>query len=137
MERLHEFGVIRSQNVVSAIGEWLAPTLLDGRVATSKNRKAWDIVCGDAQVQVRTHAKAEGNRNRFTRVADVCAGNCDLVIVVLSSSFLIQRLFHVPNHQVKARAVNGRLGWTRVADFEVEKTDVRAKDVVPLFALDA
>jgi hypothetical protein len=136
MQRLREFGVIRSQKVVSDIGEWLAATLLDGRVAESRNQKAWDIICGVKQVQVRAHAKAEGNRNRFTPVADVCAGNCDLVIVVLSPSFLVQRLFHIPNREVKARAVNGRLSWARVADFEVRKTDVRAKGLVPLFALD-
>jgi hypothetical protein len=134
MERLRSLGVIRSQKVVSDIGEWLAATLLGGNLADSKNQKGWDITCGKAHIQVRTHAKAGTNKNRFTRVADVCAGQDDLAVVVLSPRFLVDRIFVVPNHEVRERAnKKGALSWKSIASFEIKSDSVPSKALRWLF----
>lgn len=132
MKRLRELGVIRSQKIVGDIGEWIAAVLFDGVIADSKNQQGWDIKCEVGNIQVRAHAKAEGNNTRNTRITGLSEDCAMLAILVLTHDFRISQVFVVPSEEAKRLATKGKLSWSKLQDFEVPHADL-LPSLSPLF----
>ena len=63
---LTSLGVIRSQKVIPDFAEWLVAQIFGGSLAPSKTQENWDVKVGTEKVQVKEHAKARDNRNRWS-----------------------------------------------------------------------
>lgn len=135
MAKLRELGVIRSQKLVSDLGEWIVATLLGGSLAGSKTQKGWDVECAGQRVQVRSHAKSENNPNQWSPAPTNPTGCDDLVIVVFSERLQVEQILRVPIAVATQRAKNGRLQWRSIQKFKLRPSDFLAyENLRPLFA---
>lgn len=65
LEALYENGILlNKKDFTGQLGEWFVETIYDGERAKSGNEKGWDIKVADKYIQVKTHSKAKGNKNR-------------------------------------------------------------------------
>ncbi len=62
--------LINKKDFTCQIGEWLIEAIYDGSRATSGIQKGWDVEIKNKRIQVKTHAKAIGNSNRWSPVKD-------------------------------------------------------------------
>src|ERR1035437_4226411 len=69
LQELHNLSVLKSKHdFTGQIGEWLVETIYDGKRADSSIQKGWDIDVNGFHIQVKAHAKAVGNDNRWSAV---------------------------------------------------------------------
>ncbi|MDP2606914.1 MAG: hypothetical protein Q8S00_30625 [Deltaproteobacteria bacterium] len=95
-------------------------------MADSKVQDNWDISYDGRRLQVRSHAKAADNLSQWTSVSTNYDRYDELVIVVFSELFLVRRIFRVPASDVALRAVNGRLRWASVREFQINPREFPA-----------
>lgn len=134
MARLRSLGVIRSQKLVSDLGEWIVAKLFGGCLAESKTQQDWDVRCDSGRVQVRSHAKAADNFNQWTPVSRNYDRYEELVIVVLSEVFLVRHVYRVPASEVALRVVKGQLRWASIQEFEINPRELPGyEELAPIF----
>jgi hypothetical protein len=134
-KELQALGVIRSQKIVSDYGEWIACRLLKGTPSDSRTQKGWDIKVGDKHIQVKTHAKAQTNRTRWTPIPKTPDFH-ELLIIVLSPKYLVSDIFLVPVKDCKTlRDKSGnywKLSWNKIDEFRF--SGEKLADIEPLLA---
>lgn len=92
-------GVIRNKkDFTSQLGEWLVAELYGGISAESSSQKDWDVKVGaDLFIQVKTHAKAIGNNNRWTGIKyKKDAQINELVIIVFTHDYKLREFYKIP-----------------------------------------
>lgn len=79
------------------IGEWLVAQIYGGILATSAIQEHWDIDLNGKKLQVKTHAKAKGNKNRWSAVKFSEDANVDeLITVVFTENYQLKELYVTP-----------------------------------------
>ena len=69
LNKLRDEGVLlNKKDFTCQIGEWLAETISDGKRATNGIQKGWDVEIKGKFIQVKAHAKKQGNNNRWSAV---------------------------------------------------------------------
>jgi hypothetical protein len=142
LEALYENGVLlNKKDFTGQLGEWLVETIYGGERAKSGIQKGWDIKVKDRYIQVKTHSKAEGNKNRWSAVEKESSARVDeLIIVVFTHNYKLVELFKVPWNEainkVKPRGVKSirnELNWNDLKSYSQDLSKLPNQKVVSLF----
>lgn len=121
---LFELGAIRSERLTGEIGEYYVSEILNAQRAGTSSQKGYDLLLDGKKVQVKAHAKGEGNGARWTEFK-YSQGDFDiLVIIVMSQDFLISEFYQIPAESVFARINEKKkqrvVDWDNFTDFKID-----------------
>lgn len=142
LKELHTVGILRNkQDFTSQIGEWLVETIYDGKRANSSIQKGWDIDVKGHHIQVKAHAKAEGNNNRWSAVdKNETERIDDLVIIEFTPYYKILKFYKVPWTEaimhIKLRNIKSprfELSWSNIESFNVNLNDLPKQEIISIF----
>jgi hypothetical protein len=142
IKELHCLGILKSKHdFTSQIGEWLVEALYDGKRADSSIQKGWDINVKGYHIQVKAHAKAKGNNNRWSIVDRNLNDKIDeLIIIEFSEYYKILKFYKVPWSMalphIKKRnkkAPRFELSWCNIEAFKVNLEELPKQEVVSIF----
>jgi hypothetical protein len=139
--KLKELKVLNTKkDFTSQIGEFIAASVYEGKPSISSVQKDWDIKLSDGKkVQVKSHAKASTNKNRWTPVPYPEDAEIDLyIIVVFTEDYKLKHFFEAPWKELwnlskkdKARRL---VRWNKLEKFDrVTQDDFRANNLIKLF----
>jgi hypothetical protein len=139
--KLKELKVLNTKkDFTSQLGEFIAASVYEGKPSTSSIQKDWDITHLDGRkVQVKSHAKASTNNNRWTPVPYSENAEIDLyTIVVFTEDYRIKHFFETPWEELWAlsKVDSGRrfIRWNALENFDrVTHDDFRDNDLIKLF----
>ncbi len=133
--------LINKKDFTCQIGEWLVEMLCDGKRATSGIQKGWDVDVNGKHIQVKAHAKAEGNKNRWSAVDKDSTERIDeLIIVVFTFDYKLKEFFRVPwldalPHINSRGKKNPRfeINWNAIKEFKIDLKTLPSQDIISLF----
>jgi len=133
--------LINKKDFTCQIGEWLVEMLFEGKRATSGIQKGWDVIVDGRHIQVKAHAKAEGNKNRWSAVEKESTERIDeLIIVVFSFDYKLKELFRIPwKHAYPLIKLRGKknprneINWSSIKEFKIENDALPNQQIVSLF----
>ncbi len=137
-ERLSALGVVRSERLVSEIGEWFFTALYGGDRAGTSVQKGWDIMLNDKKIQVKTHAKGDKNTARWTDLNYYDENSFDeLVIIVFTKTFQLKEFYRAPSKAVmgKAEKRSGKrqIKWDKLQDYRIELSKLPHQEILALY----
>jgi hypothetical protein len=142
LQELHTLGILKSKHdFTSQIGEWLVETIYDGKRAVSSIQKGWDIDVNGYHIQVKAHAKSEGNNNRWSAVDRNETEKIDeLIIIEFTPYYKILKFYKVPWTEaikhIKSRNIKSlrfELSWSNIETFNVNLDDLPKQNVISIF----
>jgi len=142
LQELHELGILKSKHdFTSQIGEWLIETIYDGKRAVSSIQKGWDIDVNGYHIQVKAHAKSEGNNNRWSAVDRNETDKIDeLIIIEFTPYYKILKFYKVPWAEaikhIKSRNIQSprfELSWSNIESYNVNLDDLPKQNVISIF----
>lgn len=142
MKTLREEGVlVNKKDFTCQIGEWLVETVYGGKRAASGIQKGWDIKVKGKNIQVKSHAKKEGNNNRWSRVEKDSTERIDeLVIVVFTHDYKLKDFYNVPWKKalplIKMRGKKTKkpeINWSSIEMYKVNIESLPHQEIVALF----
>ena len=139
---LKKLGIVNNKkDFTSQLGEFLVANLYQGTPSESSIQKDWDLELADGKkVQVKAHAKAFTNKNKWTPVPYQQDASIDLyIIVVFTEGYKLKHFFDVPwevlwerSTQDKARRL---IRWNKLFDYDrMNQQDFRTQGLVVLFS---
>ncbi|MCK9291498.1 MAG: hypothetical protein WCR58_12005 [Bacteroidales bacterium] len=142
MKELREQGIlINNKDFTSQIGEWLVEMIFEGKRADSGIQKGWDIDVKGKHIQVKTHAKAETNKSRFSVVNKESAEEIDeLIIVVFTSDYKLKSFYKVPwgvaSPLIILRGKKSQkniINWSSIKKYKIAIEELPHQEIVSLF----
>ncbi len=141
MSQLKRLGVLNNKkDFTSQIGEWFVAELYDCIFADSNIQKGWDLrLLTGQRVQVKTHAKASTNPNKWTALKYEENAPIDiLVIVVFTEDYKLKKLYKIPWNKAfvlsqKDNAGKRFIKWNRLDEFSIDFNNLSKKAVLELF----
>ncbi|MBI1341915.1 MAG: hypothetical protein GC171_03160 [Terrimonas sp.] len=142
LKELHKLDVLKSKHdFTSQIGEWLVETIYGGKRADSSIQKGWDINVKGKHIQVKAHAKAEGNKNRWSAVEKNETEKIDeLIIIEFTPFYKILKFYKVPWSEalkhIKSRNIKSprfELSWSSIESYIVNLDYLPNQNVVAIF----
>jgi len=130
--------LINKKDFTCQIGEWLVEILYDGKRSDNGIQKGWDVIANGKQIQVKAHAKADGNTNRWSAVEKESTERIDeLIIVVFTQDYKLKEFYKIPwetavpyinlRGKVKPRY---EINWSAVKEFKIEKEHLPKQDII-------
>lgn len=140
LEKLKSDGIIRNKkDFTSQVGEWFVAELYDGTFAERSIQKDWDIRIGkDYFIQVKAHAKAIGNPNRWTGIKYSSKANInELIIIIFTHDYKLKEFYRVPWIEAQTRITEDKsrrlIRWNRLKEFKVDIMTLPKQELVQLF----
>ena len=134
---LRELDVIRSERLVGELGEWFAEAVFGGQRAKSTSEKGFDILNQGRKVQVKNHAKGDGNNARWTEFKYQRGEFDDFIIIVMSKELLLKEVYKIPENIVFERINESKkqrvLDWNAYSDYSIPLEELPNQDLVSLF----
>lgn len=132
---------MNKKDFTSQIGEWLVETIYNGKRATSGIQKGWDVEVNGKLIQVKTHAKDEGNTNRWSRVEHLPDVKVDeLIIVVFTHDYKLKEFYKVPWETAVAaiqqrgkKEKKSEINWSSLKEYTVNLGTLPRQDIIGLF----
>lgn len=133
--------LINKKDFTCQIGEWLVEILYNGKRATSGIQKGWDVDISGKHIQVKAHAKAEGNKNRWSAVEKETTETIDeLIIVVFTFDYKLKEFYKAPwlkaIPHIKLRGKKKpryEINWNAIKEFKIELNTLPSQDIISLF----
>lgn len=133
--------LINKKDFTCQIGEWLVEMIFEGKRATSNNQKGWDVVVDKKQIQVKSHAKSEGNKTKYSIVVKDSTESIDeLIIVVFTYDYKLKAFYKVPWEIVlpfiKLRGKKNpryEIRWSSINSYKIEINQLPCQEIVSLF----
>jgi hypothetical protein len=136
--RLRELDVTRSERLVGEMGEWLAESIFGGRRAESSSQKSYDIINNDRKVQVKTHAKGDGNNARWTEFKYQRGEFNDFIIIVMTNGYRLKEVYHIPEEIVFERINEAKkqrvVDWDAYPEYAIPLDELPNQELVSLFS---
>lgn len=134
---LRDLGVVRSERLVSEIGEWFFTALFGGCKADSATQKGWDVSLDNRKIQIKTHAKGDNNSARWTEY-NYTEGACDeVVIIVFTARFYLKEFYRIPISHVVGNLKKSKqktvLRWNDFAAFRISLNNLPRQEIVSLY----
>lgn len=142
LKKLREEGILTNKkDFTGQIGEWLVAELYQGKRAESSIQKGWDIDVNGKHIQVKTHAKATTNKNRWSGVKKDSPEKIDeLIIVVFTHDYKLKEFYKAPWSKAKPlikmrgkKKTKPEITWNSLKNYRVEIDDLPKQEVVKLF----
>jgi len=121
------------------IGEWLVETIYDGKRAEKANQKGWDIDVNGKHIQVKTHAKAFNNNNRWSAV-EPTEDIDELIIIIFSEVYKLKEFYIIPwtiaKSKIKKRGQKKskpEINWSDFKEYQVDINKLPKQDIISIF----
>ena len=133
--------LINKKDFTCQIGEWLIEMIYDAKRSTNGIQKGWDIEKNGEFIQVKTHAKSDGNNARWTKVDKHFDVQIDtLIIVVFTQDYKLKEFYKIPWDKAVAKiklrgkiSPRNELNWSAVKDYKIELDKLPNQKVLQLF----
>jgi sugar-specific transcriptional regulator TrmB len=142
LNNLRDEGIlINKKDFTCQIGEWIIETIYNGKRATSGIQKDWDIDINGKRIQVKAHAKAEGNNNRWSAVNNKITERVDeLIIIVFTFDYKLKEFYKIPwDEAIKHIRRRGKqkprpeINWSHLEDYKQNLNSLPRQDIIQLF----
>ncbi len=142
LQILHAENILTNKkDFTCQIGEWLVETLYDGKRAISGIQKGWDVDVNGRHIQVKTHAKAEHNTNRWSAVDKESTEVIDeLIIIVFSFDYKLKEFYKIPwenaVERIRSRGAKKprfEINWSSVKDYKIEIKALPKQELISFF----
>jgi hypothetical protein len=135
---LREAGISNSEgNILSEIGEWLATQIFGGLRASKSNQRHCDINYDGVRRQVKTHAKAEKNRTRWTLLNYPEDAQIDeLIIIIFTSDLVLKEIYKIPWADVQPKISKRKkpnIAWNTISAYSLEINKLPHQEIIKLF----
>jgi hypothetical protein len=121
------------KDFTSQLAEFIVASIYEGDLSTNSIQKDWDVILRDnRKIQVKSHAKATTNNNKFTPVPYKEDASIDLfVIIVFTEEYKIKHFYEIPWYKLWELSQNDKarrlVRWSKLNHFdrlsEIEFTD--------------
>jgi hypothetical protein len=128
------------KDFTSQIGEFIVAHLYGGMLAKNSIQKDWDVQLNNGhKIQVKSHAKASTNKNRWTPVQYTEDANIQIyIIIVFTEDYKLKHFFEVPweilwslSSKDKARRL---IRWNKLKTFDkLQEADFCLNRIIHLF----
>lgn len=136
---LRQSGVLVNQkDFTCQIGEWLVAELFDGKRSANSIEQGWDVKVGDKYIQVKAHAKASTNGNRFSSITipKPAVRVDELVTVIFTNDYRLNTIYRTPWATVlpffKPKGDKYTVSWS--VQNKVDLRTLKNQSVVRLFS---
>lgn len=139
LNELKKLGVApNSKDFTSQLGEWLVSEIFNGERATSGIQKYWDVKVGGKNYQVKTHAKAENNKNKWSYVDYDDDSDIDfIVIIVFSSDYKLIDFYKIIWNEciplIRNRKDGKVINWRSLKDYKLNIDELNNQELVSFF----
>jgi hypothetical protein len=128
-KKLKEFGLLRNQkDITGQLGEWLASEILGAEISLKGNNEDWDLAKKEngkkIHYQVKSHAKSDSTKARWTRLEYSSKAKIDFfIIVVFSQDYALREFYEVPFlDAIESRTDGFVLNWSKIKEHnKIEK----------------
>lgn len=133
--------LINKKDFTCQIGEWIVETIYDGKRATSGIQNGWDVDIRGRHIQVKAHAKAENNKNRWSAINNSTTEKVDeLIIMVFTFDYKIKEFYQVPWEEAKRHIrLRGKkkprpeINWNSINNYKQDFNNLPRQDIIQLF----
>ncbi len=134
---LRQLDVLRSERTTGEIGEWFVAELYGGTRAATTTQPDWDVKTTTAKLQVKAHAKGEGNNARWTNVKATLQNFDELIIIAFTSDLFLEEFYKIPiqdaQNAVKQSGKSHIIKWDDVRKFKVQLNALPRQDDLVCF----
>ena len=127
MRDLKDLDVLRSQKILSDFSEWLIARIYHGEIAYSRTQTGWDVMVDSERIQVKAHAKAESNPNRWSTITDPSKFD-SLVLLILSSTYKVREFYKISSNELiqylKPYKHGYKLNWDDIQAWNIPKEKI-------------
>ena len=132
-KKLSELNVVRSEKIVSDIGEWFFTAIYGGERADRPTQEGWDVKLGSKKIQIKTHARGNATSARYSVV-----GKFDkfdkLVIIVFTNDFFLKEFYFAPANQVernsRKRSKRIEIDWDQLKKYKIPLGSLPKRQIV-------
>jgi hypothetical protein len=133
--------LVNQKDFTCQIGEWLVEEIYSGKRAISGIQKGWDVEIDGRFIQVKAHAKAVGNTNRWSAIERESSVVIDeLIVVVFSPDYKLLEFYKAPwmiaKTFVKTRGRSkprSEINWSDLNNYKVAIDTLPRQEIVSLF----
>jgi hypothetical protein len=143
LSTLKRLGIVpNKKDFTSQIGEWLVNEIYNGALALNPIQKHWDLKLDHIRIQVKTHAKASTNKNRWTPIEYNSDAEIDiLIIVIFSEDYGLKEFYSVPWKEaltlIRVHKYRKLIYWDHLKNFKIELDELPNQEVISLLKLKA
>lgn len=124
-KKLRELDVLRSERLTGEFGEWFAEKLTSANRAPSTTQSGWDLIRDGEKFQVKTHAKSESNKARWTEWKYSEKKFDFLVLLIFSQELSLREAYIIP-YEIAEKRINKNLKqvvlkWDDYADYKISE----------------
>lgn len=126
------------RQLVSEIGEWFVQQIYGGERTQSAIQSDWDLKIGDQNIQVKTHAKSDKNKTRWTKIdypesADIK----ELIIIVFTEELELKEFYKAPWNKIQKfinrEKVKPIIKWNDLKEYRIDHNELPNQKIVKLF----
>ena len=143
LDELREHKIlINNKDFTGQIGEWLVEMIYDGKRSTNGIEKGWDVKVKNENIQVKTHAKADTNKSRFSAIKnDYENVQIDtLIIIVFSPNYKLKEFYKIPWKIAEkfmkitgGKSPRNEINWSKVKNYKIKIEELPNQEIIKLF----
>lgn len=142
LNQLRDEGIlVNKKDFTCQIGEWLVETIYEGSRAKSGIQEGWDVDVNGRHIQVKAHAKADGNNNRWSAVNNTTVERVDeLIIIIFTFDYKLKEFFKVPWEEAVShihlrgkKTPRPEINWSSIKNYKKDLSALPRQDIIQLF----
>ncbi|OJX49436.1 MAG: hypothetical protein BGO88_14415 [Flavobacterium sp. 38-13] len=130
--------LINKKDFTCQIGEWLVEVLYNGKRAQNGIQKGWDVQVNNKYIQVKTHAKASNNTNRWSAIEKESSEKIDeLIIIIFSPDYKLKEFYKVPWEEAILHInLRGKqkprheINWSSIKQFQIQNNELPNQELI-------
>lgn len=131
--------LINSKDFTSQIGEWIAEEYFEGKRSVNGIQKHWDVESPlFGKIQVKTHAKADGNKARWSNIKKIETSEIDfVVIIVFTKDYQLKEFYKAPWEavfdKIREHKDADRIYWNDLNEYKIELNELKKNKIFDCF----
>jgi hypothetical protein len=117
------------------LGEWLVEIIYNGKRSKIGNQKYWDIETPIGKIQVKTHAKSNNTKARWSKIKYDPNADVDfVVIIVFNEHFKLKEFYQISwSECMKMIKGTNTLQWNKIKEFKQEIDKLPKPEIINMF----
>lgn len=139
LQELRNLGVLpNSKDFTSQLGEWIVEEIYQGKRAENGIQKYWDVDCSQGKIQVKTHAKGDKTKARWSNIKKIETKEIDhVVIIVFNKNYELQEFYNAPwahvFSNIREHKDADRIFWDNLKDYKIPINELKQHKSLEIF----
>lgn len=139
LKELRSHGVIlNSKDFTSQLGEWIVESYYNGKRAENGIQKYWDVDTSEGKIQVKTHAKADTTKARWSNLKKNKTEEIDFVIIIVfTKDYQLKEFYKAPwdvvFEEIRQHKDSDRIFWDDLKMYKIELSKLQENELFDCF----